>query len=636
MQSFVNKVRLLLAVLLLSSSSFLHVCGQSSRRDSLRSLLQTSKNQDTNKVILLNDLAYQSYSYSVKDFNTYSQQALLLSEKLSYRRGQAVAYKNMALFYMLIHGDVTSLKYLNASLSIFSSLKDSANIAGVVNYIGCFYASVKDYKKALPYFLRSETILGERQNPIRYTIWSNTGACYEDLKQYGKASLYYDRIKKHADKSKDYRWIVTSLYQTASLQMARQQFDQALSMGNQALGIIQSQNVSPREAQIIYMLMGDLAFKFKDYQQARKFYQLCESSLTKLGSREDLSLIFYKNHLLDSIAGNFQSALGNLKKYQLIKDSVINQNKNQIIALYDVKYEVDQNEAKTTRLIAEKNTDDKVIFYQRLIIGVALLGLFVIIFALLRLRKLNDKLQDLNYKIARQNTELEEANSVKTKIFSVIAHDLRSPFAEFVGILELTEHQLISQEEITGLLPSINRTVRSTMGMMDNLLIWSKKQMNGVQINPENIDLAGLVSDGIEKLQTQVSKKNLIVTTSHLEKTSGWADAEMIRIVIRNLLSNAVKFTAPQGSIRIESYNSDKEVILTIKDSGVGLSPVQLNQLFSLHIQSTKGTQNESGTGLGLTICRDLIELNNGSIRAESVLGQGSTFYVSLPLQKQL
>jgi len=634
MQFIVNKVQLIPMTLLLALSSLIQAAGQSVRLDSLKSVLLKSPAQDSNKVITLNELAFQSYSYSVKDLNQYSRQALFLSQKTGYKRGEAVAYKNMALSYMLLNGDITALKYLNASRSIFSDLKDSVNIAGVVNYIGCYYASVKDYKRALPYFLESEEILGNRQSPIRYTIYSNTGSCYEDLKEYNKAAVYYGLIKHHAAESKDYTWILMSLYQSASLQMLREKFDNALVTANQALSIVNSTKVSPRDAQMIYILMGDLAYHFKQYDQAGKFFRLGAASANQVGSQENMSAIYYKTHLLDSIAGNYKSALQNFKKYQLITDSLINQKKNETIALYDIKYEVDQNEAETDRLIAENQTDDKVIFYQRLIIVIALLGLGVIIFALLRLKKLINRLQDLNDKIASQNAELEEVNGIKNKIFSVIAHDMRSPFSEFVGILELTEHQLISQEEMAGLLPSINRTVRRTMEMMDNLLIWSRKQMNGISVNPEHINLSVLFRDSIDKLESQIVKKKLTITTNYDKNAVAWADPEMIRIVVRNLLSNAIKFTPELGSIEIESVQTEREVIFSIRDNGVGLSPGQLSQLFSLNIKSTNGTENEAGTGLGLTICRDLTELNHGSIRAESQAGQGSTFYVSLPKQK--
>ncbi len=337
--------------------------------------------------------------------------------------------------------------------------------------------------------------------------------------------------------------------------------------------------------------------------------------------------------MLDSISGDYQGALKNFKSYQQITDSLLNKNKNEIIALHKVRFALDEREDENNRLIEAKKNDGKIIFYQRIILFLALLGFIAIGFAFVRLKKLNFKLKDLNQRFARQNQELEEVNGIKNKIFSVIAHDLRNPFAQFISILDMFKARLLEADEVVTLLPFLDRSVNNTVDMMDRLLIWSKSQLDGFKVKKELFDVSILIQDTVEKLQNLIEEKQLQVRILKTQEVEAWADLEMIRIVFRNLLSNAIKFTPSGGSINIEISKENESVTIAFKDTGMGLNEEQLASLFSFNVKSTRGTANESGTGLGLKICYDLLLLNNGKIRVESVLTEGSSFFVTLPLK---
>jgi len=626
-----GKASIFLIVFVIKLAYWNPVFGQHKLLDSLKTILANKPDQDTFRVNRLNELASLSFSYNAEDLYKYGQQALILSKKLEYNRGEAIAYKNLALSSMFMHGDVSALNYLNKSLGIFSSLSDTVNMAAITNYIGCYYATVKDYKHALPYFLKAEKLFGNRKTVLRLTILTNTGSCYEDLRQYDKAREYYSQVRNLADFYGDYNWIVMSLYQSGSLNLIRKDYKTALDFTSEAFKIINSREINPRTILTIYLLQGDIRYGLGQYNQARKNYEKVAELARQMKSRENMAGIYFKFHLLDSIAGNFQGALHNLKSYQTITDSTINQNKNQIIALYNVKYALKEEEAENNRLLLEKKTDQKLIFYQRLIIGIALISLSVISFAFFRLKNLIYTLKNLNQKIGSQNMQLEGLNSIKNKIFSVIAHDLRNPFAQLISMLEMVDSKIIGKEEFMELVPFLNKSVHQGMEMMDNLLVWSKSQLNGFAVNPENIDLHELTRDTLEKLQSQITEKKLTVNTNKMSCTAAWADLEMIRIVIRNILSNAIKFTPVDGSIDIECYQENQSVVLAIKDSGDGIPKEQLDTLFSFNVKSTPGTANETGTGLGLKICMDMLELNQGKVWVESSIGKGSTFYISVP-----
>ncbi len=270
----------------------LYVNGQSTLVDSAVHVQTKDSRIDTLRVNRLNKLAYDNFSYNVKDLLEYSQQALSLAKKLNYKRGQAEAYKNLALSSMLIHGDVSALKYLNTSLALFNSLKDTVGIATVTNYMGCYYATVKDFKQALPFFLKSQNLLGDRKHILRLTILTNTGSCYEDLKEYEKAKEYFEEAEVLASSLKDYDWITMSLVNSASLYIKKNDLEMALQKSDKAFDIILNHRVSPREQQSLYLLKGDIAYKLKRYESSKKYYEISERFAAQMKSREYMAEIY--------------------------------------------------------------------------------------------------------------------------------------------------------------------------------------------------------------------------------------------------------------------------------------------------------------------------------------------------------
>ena len=226
------------------------------------------------------------------------------------------------------------------------------------------------------------------------------------------------------------------------------------------------------------------------------------------------------------------------------------------------------------------------------------------------LERSNRSLSHANKEIASQKKELEELNKVKLKLFSIIAHDLRSPMALLYSYLEYLQEEGLDPENVGRMMPAIAEQVQSTLQLMDNLLKWSKGQMNGISPTMTDIDLD-------------------IENTRHLTVL---ADQDMLRLVLRNLTANAIKFTPQNGNIRINAQDDASHVYITVQDSGVGISEQDQQKLFRTDVShSTPGTNNEKGTGLGLLLCKQFIEKHHGEINVTSEAGQGSRFSISLP-----
>lgn len=240
-------------------------------------------------------------------------------------------------------------------------------------------------------------------------------------------------------------------------------------------------------------------------------------------------------------------------------------------------------------------------------------------------------------KIQEFNKQLQYSNASKDKFFSIIAHDLRSPFHAVFGYVEklLDAGDSIPLNKQKEFVLSIKKASKTAYDLLENLLQWSRSQTGTLQIKPEKIDLGIIAREGVYLLGSIAEQKSITLHNSVAEQTYAFADPNMIRTVLRNLLSNAVKFTPQNGDIWLTSEKDDSFVTISVRDSGVGISEHDQKKLFRIDVSfSTAGTQNEKGTGLGLLVCKEFVEKNKGSITVNSAPGKGSTFTVSLPVEE--
>jgi two-component system sensor histidine kinase/response regulator len=241
----------------------------------------------------------------------------------------------------------------------------------------------------------------------------------------------------------------------------------------------------------------------------------------------------------------------------------------------------------------------------------------------------------LDLKFARE--ELKELNATKDKFFSIIAHDLRNPlqclklYAESLYF----DYDSLDDEKRKGYTQKFYDNSNLIAALLENLLEWSQSQQGIIEPHPQKIDLHALAAENIDLLKDNAKKKNITVSSQIKPETFAFADNNMIRTVIRNLLSNAVKFTGPGGKVEVSTAISadGNSVDITISDNGVGISTEDIDTLFRIDVKKkkNKGTDNEKGTGLGLILCKEFVEKNNGSIRVTSEPGKGSRFTFTLP-----
>jgi signal transduction histidine kinase len=233
--------------------------------------------------------------------------------------------------------------------------------------------------------------------------------------------------------------------------------------------------------------------------------------------------------------------------------------------------------------------------------------------------------------ILKQKEKLEESNRIKDKLFSVVSHDIKSPLNSLKIALLLTHSGKISPDEFRDVTNGLENHLAKTTEFIQNLLQWAKLQLNGESFDPVRVDLREIANETYSIIELEIQQKMIEVKMDIPDVPCfAHADAAMIRSVFRNLLTNAVKFTPSNGTIVIGIKKESTQFVVSVSDTGVGIPLAHQSNLFTLESITTLGTQQEAGTGLGLVLCKEFVEKNNGQIWFNTIEGKGTTFYFSL------
>ena len=285
-----------------------------------------------------------------------------------------------------------------------------------------------------------------------------------------------------------------------------------------------------------------------------------------------------------------------------------------------------------------------------------LLAVFFIFYGLLLIKNENTRYQnqsrDKNWQLRRSNLkilrqkaditgkaalleeqthQLTELNSLKNKLFSIIAHDLKSPLYALRNLFRNVQLYDLPGDEIKILIPEVVNELTYTTGLMENLLQWAKSQMQAESVKPQLLDIARIAREVLQLLRLQAEAKHIYIKSMIERPVYVYADRDMINLVLRNLLSNAIKFTPDSGSICIEAREMRSHIEVLVQDTGTGIPPEGLKKLMDENYYSTRGTVGEAGTGLGLMLCKEFLTRNGGKMRIESEPGKGSTVTFTLP-----
>lgn len=246
----------------------------------------------------------------------------------------------------------------------------------------------------------------------------------------------------------------------------------------------------------------------------------------------------------------------------------------------------------------------------------------------------NKEIEEQRSALENQRMELEALNNTKDKFFAIIAHDLKNPFSTVLGLSELLarEFESFDSESLRNFIHQIYKYSNNTFNLLENLLQWSMLQTGRIPLRPKIVNLKNVIDENVDLLIGNANQKGITIQVNPCKDCSAYVDTNQITTVVRNLISNAIKFTTQEGRIFVNTEDSGDYWLVSVKDTGIGIAENDLAKLFRIDSNhTTLGTSEEKGTGLGLILCKEFVERNGGKIWVESKVGEGSTFFFTVP-----
>ena len=605
------------------------------------SLIQAlDKGNDLEKGRLLLDISEEYMSIDTAKSRMYIMEALLLAQKKGLEKIERDAYFALGNYYSLT--DQPYLSYINYKKveKLYIKHNDKNRLCGLYHNLMTLFYEIEDMDNVVYYADKILEIVAERYDLTTLQYISSDTLNLAD-KPYNLPSLMFGaqffkgmaRYKyNEGEEALDY---FLDMLRKSILMNAKYNYPAYIAW--QCGKIYIKQNL-PREAlRYLHWVredfeakeeLGNLSSAYAYLAEAYVMLQRTDSAEYFMNKAweypiiyEDTKLELYRvSSLIDFNKNDYRNALESYKKHHHLYDSIAKAGKSAEITRMRNWYELEQKDNENILLQQEYQKKHRLILI--------LQGALVMIFALLALTIFFYR------KNSKKNRELKELHGVKDKLFSVIAHDLRSPIGSLMSLLMMSNENMLDADMQAQLFKDISNEVNDIYGLLDNLLRWSKSQMQGIIPTPTYFDAQEASCEVTDTLQSiALSKKIDLVNRIGCQQL--YADHNMFFVVVRNLTMNALKYTSAGGEVTLSSELSGNMLVISVKDTGIGMSQEIQNKLFNLsETKSRRGTNNESGVGLGLILCADFAKANGGNIWFSSKQEEGSTFFFSIPVKR--
>lgn len=543
-------------------------------------------------------------------------------EKIKYHKGLAFLNINKSRIAYEKGRFSKAIDHLLEAKSYYEKNVDTIALSDAFNNLGNSYAGLGDFKNAKEYYEKS-IVLKKYKRLSTTNIMNNLALLYIENKKADSAKTLLHASLKMGKRNEEMRSIAQSYSILAKVALFKNELEKSKKYydSTQIVGAATNWQALLINAK---QQMALIAMKEKKYQKADQLLTYARKEFLAL----DMTSLLLKNYKfslkLDSLKGDYKNAMAWQRRYQELSDKrtaeVIAKKIEDAEESYEAELErrkfIDEKEKK------ERQTETELFRYRVLAFITLGVLLVILIFLIVIIKNRKER--------KRYIKELDNSNQIKNKLFSIISHDLKNEIHGLEGSLNLMKDDAIPVEEFKAIIPLLANRTHQTSIMLHNLLNWSKSQLQELSANPTSFDITEVISDKFTFFRPKASQKE-IKLINKLNPTQIYADKDMFSIVAQNLIANAIKFCNPGDSISLVSNEKDSHYEICFSDTGIGIDPQHLDKLFAEDTYTTKGTQNESGTGLGLKICKELIELNNGKIEVKSTLGEGSTFCILLP-----
>jgi signal transduction histidine kinase/uncharacterized protein HemY len=531
----------------------------------------------------------------------YHINALNLSRENKDKKNIATAYNYLGILSYIQKKYEQALDYCQKALVLTISIDDKEGTSLAYEHLGYVYAVKNDYKKAIEYNYKALELRNELGDVVEASaIYHNLGIFYRDIGKLQKALDSIERgiaLKEKYDDKKGFGSLYSDL---GSIYIQMNRIETGMKYFFESLKIRKEISDLRGTVALIKKIIGVYESK-KDYKNALKYYRELYSATDSLNN--------LNNHDLEKELQYKLETTGKQKQLNLLKKN------------YDLE------KTQRTYLVF-------VIVLISILLVVGGISYLIKRNAHRNVIKKNNLITEQKEKLEKLNNELTKLNAEKDKVFSIIAHDLRTPFTALLGFSEVikTEHDKLSKDELKKFIDSIYFSSINLYNLLENLLQWSRINRGIFELSLEPVDINGVLENVIHILNENAKLKRISIINEMQKNQLIFSDRLAINLVLRNIISNAIKFSNTGGSITITSKIANGFIDISISDTGVGIPETKCNNLFTSEVVSTRGTENENGTGLGLILCKEMVEKSGGNIWVKSEVGKGSTFTFSQPV----
>jgi len=640
-----NSLSKLICLLLFALARYGESDAQPSDLSRLRHIMlekqaKNSFTRDTSYINILDSLAYGYYRISADSVFLYSKKALAYAKEAGYGKGESVSLRVMGNGYGLTGDYANMLSCYQQAMAIAEKINNLPCIAKVtLNMALLYYNQIGEFDESLVLLKKAGKMfesLGDSLDLVK--ALTSIGEIWVLRKQYEEALQIFQRSLKIATAGKNDYSVATCNDIIGWLLFEKGLYKESLPYSLGPLDYFNRTGDKMRVAKDAN-LVADTYLHLNNYPAALKYALQSLAAATAIKAKIQIKDVDKVLADIYDAKGDTHNALKYFKLYKDLSDSLLNEAMLKKTAKLEARYEY---EKKETQLKLEQEKKDAlhqhIVRIKELQISIAvllILFLSALAFVLLRSRniqhKTNQILQANNDKIEHQAIQLLINNQEKDKLFSIIAHDLRVPLYSLKQMLALLRRDSLPEAEIDIIMEELRRDADYSAELVSNLLFWAGSQLKGRVVSPVALPLQQLVDDTIRLFAQQTSDKKIGLKNELHPALSVWADKTMIQVLIRNLVSNAIKFCNQGDTIAIEGKTMNGTVEICVADTGIGIEKDILKKITLKESVTTFGTDNEKGTGLGLLLCREFAEANQGLFRVESEPGKGSRFYFTLP-----
>lgn len=529
-------------------------------------------------------------------------------------------------------GDLAAaLKYYLKGIEILEETPDSSMFATALNNLGVTYNNLSKHEEAKHYLQRSIDIakkVGDKVSLLRAT--NNLAIAEKGLGNIdGAIETYDEALQLHKEVRKDtppFRILYNlgmAHKDQGNLDKAEDHFKESLSYCEQA-GITQGLIYNYGGLANVEELRGNLP-------QAHEFYSNALDVANDIGAKGLQADVLNSLYVLEKKRENYARSLSYFEQYNVLTDSLDEEAQKQELAKVETELGLRQQQEINELLQEKQQQQEAQLATQNWLIILSAAIIVIILISLALFYRANTEKQRINEELKVQKNRLEDLNKVKDKMMAIIAHDLRSPLASMHGMLYLIREEDLSKEQIQAMAGKLEVSLDQNISMMDNLLIWAREQMSGMEIELTSHDASEVVTDVLDSVEFRASHKGISLYNEVPKGTIVKADINLLRLILRNLVANSLKFSNEGDRITVRASKESERIIFEVEDTGIGMSDEVQKVIFSENGQSRMGTLNEKGSGLGLQLCKEFIEKQQGEINIESEEGVGTSFKFSLP-----